>query len=221
MEAAFLNHIADLPDPEAAERFLRTLAEKHPGEHDKLLANAGLLSDVATLASFSPLLAATLLQNPDYLWWLDRRRLDSGVRSRDDLLESLGQFSMTHSTLEPGRRLRPVPTPRTAADLSVAIFAGSPRSPKSPKRSRTSPTPYSNLPCNSLSARSINALGRLSRPMRTAGSYRRASASRHWGTRFARTKLFVGHRSAFHLLGRREILRDPVNAVRPPIANIL
>ena len=101
MEAAFLKHIADLPDPEAAERFLRSLAEKHPRDHEKLLAKPGLLSDVAMLATFSPLLATTLLQNPEHLWWLDRRRLGSGVRSRDDLLESLGQFSMTHTSLEP------------------------------------------------------------------------------------------------------------------------
>jgi glutamate-ammonia-ligase adenylyltransferase len=101
VEPAFLKHIAGLPDPEAAERFVQTLREKHPREHTKLLTKPGLLSDVLTLAAFSPLLAATLLQNPEHLWWLDRRRLESGVRSRDDLLESLGQFSMTNSSLEP------------------------------------------------------------------------------------------------------------------------
>jgi [glutamine synthetase] adenylyltransferase / [glutamine synthetase]-adenylyl-L-tyrosine phosphorylase len=100
VEAAFLKHIADLPDPDAAERFLQTFAEKHPQAHAKLLTKPGLLSDVLTLVSFSPLLSATLLQNPEHLPWLERRRSESGVRSRDDLLESLGQFFMTSSKLD-------------------------------------------------------------------------------------------------------------------------
>src|SRR5688572_31376857 len=60
-----------------------------------------MLSDAATLASFSPLLATTMLQNPEYLWWLNRKRSESGVRSKDELLESLARFSLTNSQLEP------------------------------------------------------------------------------------------------------------------------
>lgn len=93
--------IRGLPDPEAARRFLDQLAEKHPAQAAKLHKKDALLSDAATLASFSPLLTTTMLQHPDYLWWLERKRRDSGVRSVDDLVESLAQFALTNSTLEP------------------------------------------------------------------------------------------------------------------------
>jgi len=93
--------IRDLPDTEAAHRFLGQLAEKDPSASAKLLKSEGLLSDVLTLVSFSPLLATTLLQNPDYFWWLNRKRVESGVRSKDELLESLARFGLTNSQLEP------------------------------------------------------------------------------------------------------------------------
>lgn len=93
--------IRDLPDPDAAARFLGQLAEQHPSQHAKLLKQDGLLSDVLTLVSFSPLLATTLLQNPDYIAWLGRKRADSGVRSRDELIESLARFALTNSQLDP------------------------------------------------------------------------------------------------------------------------
>jgi glutamate-ammonia-ligase adenylyltransferase len=97
------NHefVSGLPDPAAASRFLDELAERHPAEHAKLSKKPGLLSDVLTLASFSPLLATTLLQNPDHIWWLDRKRRLSGVRSTEDLLESLARFSLVNSQLAP------------------------------------------------------------------------------------------------------------------------
>ena len=72
--------IDGLPDPEGAGRFLTELREAIPAAYTRLARDRGLLSDVLTLASFSPLLAATMLQNPDYFWWLGRKRLDSGVR---------------------------------------------------------------------------------------------------------------------------------------------
>ncbi|MEP6945764.1 MAG: hypothetical protein ABJA02_07595 [Acidobacteriota bacterium] len=93
--------ISGLPDPEAAGRFLGQLTEAHPSAVARLAKDQGLLSDVLTLAAFSPLLASTLLQNPEYFWWLGRKRLDSGVRGKDELLESLARFSMTHSQLDP------------------------------------------------------------------------------------------------------------------------
>ncbi|HVF46380.1 MAG TPA: hypothetical protein VNA17_02315, partial [Pyrinomonadaceae bacterium] len=92
--------ISDLPDPAGARRFLDALAEKHLAASQKLRKNAPLLSDTATIASFSPLLATTLLQNPDYLWWLDRERKHSAVTQKDDLVESLARFSLTHSQLD-------------------------------------------------------------------------------------------------------------------------
>ena len=93
--------IKDLPDPDASRRFLDQLAENHAGQHAKLVKNEGLLSDVLTLVAFSPLLATTLLQNPDYFWWLNRKRAETAVRSTENLLESLARFSLTNSTLEP------------------------------------------------------------------------------------------------------------------------
>ena len=97
-KAEFL--IRDLPDPESARRFLDGLVEKHPSQSTKLIKNDALLSDVLTLVSFSPLLATTLLQNPEYLWWLNRKRSDATVRNKDELLESLARFSLTNSQTE-------------------------------------------------------------------------------------------------------------------------
>jgi len=91
----------DLPDAESASRFFEQFSEKHPPQAAKLLRNDGLLSDVLTLASFSPLLAATLLQNPEYVWWLNRKRSDSNIRNKDELLESLARLSLTNSQIEP------------------------------------------------------------------------------------------------------------------------
>jgi glutamate-ammonia-ligase adenylyltransferase len=101
VEAEIEKLISGLPDRHAARRFLDALAEKHPSQFTKLTKNRALLSDAATLVSFSPLLAATMLQNPDYLWWLNRERAGSGVRSKDEMMESLARFSLTHSQIEP------------------------------------------------------------------------------------------------------------------------
>jgi glutamate-ammonia-ligase adenylyltransferase len=93
--------IRDLPDAEAARRFLDQFAEKNPAQNNKLLKNDGLLSDVLTLVAFSPLLAATLLQNPNYLAWLGRHRAESTIRDKEQLLESLGRFALMNSMVEP------------------------------------------------------------------------------------------------------------------------
>jgi [glutamine synthetase] adenylyltransferase / [glutamine synthetase]-adenylyl-L-tyrosine phosphorylase len=93
--------IQDLPDPGAARRFLESLAEKHPRHAVRLEKDRSLLSDALTLASFSPLLAATMLEHPEYLGWLGRKRGEKVVRDKDELLESLARFSLTNSTLEP------------------------------------------------------------------------------------------------------------------------
>ncbi len=93
--------IRDLPDAETARRFLDQFAEKNPSQNNKLLKNEGLLSDVLTLVSFSPLLAATVLQNPNYLAWLGRHRSESKIRDKEELLESLARFSLTNSMVEP------------------------------------------------------------------------------------------------------------------------
>ena len=100
--------------PEAVERLLQRLPESHTPRvlYDRLVQNnpsiaklferdRALLLDVLTLAAWSPLLATTLEQNPDYLQWLQRERIEARVRSRDDLSESLARFALTHSTLDP------------------------------------------------------------------------------------------------------------------------
>jgi glutamate-ammonia-ligase adenylyltransferase len=100
--------------PEALDRLLQRLPESHTPRvlYDRLIQNnasiaklferdSGLLLDVLSLAAWSPLLATTLEQNPDYLQWLQRERVEARVRSRDDLGESLARFALTHSTLDP------------------------------------------------------------------------------------------------------------------------
>lgn len=94
--------VSDLPSPEAARRFFEQFAERNPSHVGKLQKNAGLFSDVLTLASYSPLLAATLIQNPEYVGWLSRKRVETTVRDKEELLESLARFSLTNSQLEPG-----------------------------------------------------------------------------------------------------------------------
>lgn len=92
--------IETLPDAEGARRFYSQLAEKFPAEERKLLKNEGLLSDVLTLAAFSPLLATTVLQNPDYIAWLNRQRVSTKVRGKDEILESLERFALMNSSVE-------------------------------------------------------------------------------------------------------------------------
>ncbi|MBX3290490.1 MAG: hypothetical protein KF855_14335 [Acidobacteria bacterium] len=94
--------LRDLPDPEAAERFIGQLAEKHPAQARRLEKDRSLFSDVVTVASHSPLLASTLLQNPEYIPWLSRKRAETVVRNKEELLESLARYSLTNSQLEPG-----------------------------------------------------------------------------------------------------------------------
>ncbi len=90
----------NLPDAESARRFYARLAEKFPAEAKKLSKNEGLLSDVLTLAAFSPLLATTILQNPEYISWLNRQRISSKVRGKDELVESLARFALVNSSVE-------------------------------------------------------------------------------------------------------------------------
>src|SRR5688572_3443485 len=92
--------INDLPDPESALRFLERIGSDHPSFSRKLPKNEALLSDVLTLVAYSPLLATTLQQNPEYIDWLKRHRLDRGVRGKDEMLESLARFSLTHTDLD-------------------------------------------------------------------------------------------------------------------------
>ena len=56
------------------------------------MADEAVLSDVLALASFSPLIAQTLLQSPEHVAWLRRRRSGAAVRDKDEMLESLARF---------------------------------------------------------------------------------------------------------------------------------
>lgn len=94
------NFLKDLPDAIGAERFFQQFTERNSFQAGKLLKNDGLLSDVLTLASFSPLFATTLLQHPEYVSWLGKHRKESTVRDKEELLESLARFSMTNSQIE-------------------------------------------------------------------------------------------------------------------------
>lgn len=99
LDAKVQSLIADLPDPNGARLFLERLSADQPGVFQKLARDGALLSDSLALAAWSPLLATTLEQNPDYLVWLNRERLDARVRTRDQLKESLARFALTHSSL--------------------------------------------------------------------------------------------------------------------------
>ncbi|CAN5374238.1 bifunctional [glutamate--ammonia ligase]-adenylyl-L-tyrosine phosphorylase/[glutamate--ammonia-ligase] adenylyltransferase [soil metagenome] len=90
----------DLPDAELARRFYKQLIEKHPAKTKILAKNEGLLSDILTIAAFSPLLATTVLQHPEYLAWLNNQRKSAKVRGKEELLESLARFALTNSQLE-------------------------------------------------------------------------------------------------------------------------
>lgn len=93
--------IRDLPSPGSARRFFEQFAERNPSQTARLRREEGLFSDVLTLSSYSPLLAATLIQNPEYIAWLSARRLETPTQRKEDLLESLARFALTHSSLEP------------------------------------------------------------------------------------------------------------------------
>jgi glutamate-ammonia-ligase adenylyltransferase len=93
--------IRDLPDPQSARLFLENLINDRPRTHQKLLKETGLLSDALALAAYSPLLATTLEQNPDYIPWLARERADTRVRTAEQLRESLARFALTNSSLTP------------------------------------------------------------------------------------------------------------------------
>ena len=94
------NLTKSLPARESARRFYAQLKEKHPSETRKLEKNEGLLSDVLTLAAFSPFLAATVLQHPEYIAWLNRQRISTKPRGKAEILESLARFALTNSQLE-------------------------------------------------------------------------------------------------------------------------
>jgi [glutamine synthetase] adenylyltransferase / [glutamine synthetase]-adenylyl-L-tyrosine phosphorylase len=93
--------LRDLPDQNGARLFLDRLGKEQPRAHQTLLKQTALLSDVLALAAWSPLLATTIEQNPEYLPWLGRERADPRVRTADELKEALARFALTNSALNP------------------------------------------------------------------------------------------------------------------------
>src|SRR5689334_16723050 len=93
--------VRDLPDQNGPRLFLERLAKEQPRVHQSLLKQPALLADVLALAAWSPLLATTLEQNPEYLQWLSRERSDPRVRTSDELKEALARFALTNSSLNP------------------------------------------------------------------------------------------------------------------------
>ena len=100
-QSVFIRGINDLPDQNGARLFLERFAKEQPRAHQTLLRQPALMHDVLALAAWSPLLATTLEQNPDYLSWLSRERADPRVRTCDELKEALARFALTNSSLHP------------------------------------------------------------------------------------------------------------------------
>ena len=97
LDAKIESLVRDLPDPDGARLFYERLTGAHPRAARAFERDGGLLSDALALAAWSPLLATTLEQNPEYLPWLARERADARVRTTEELRESLARFALTHT----------------------------------------------------------------------------------------------------------------------------
>lgn len=93
--------LRELPDPEGARLFHERATAGGPRAAKAFARAGGLLADALALAAWSPLLATTLEQNPDYLQWLTRERGSARVRETEELGESLARFALTHTSLGP------------------------------------------------------------------------------------------------------------------------
>lgn len=91
---------SDLPDPEGARRFYERAVAEHGQTAGLFKRDAGLLADALALAAWSPFLAATLLQHPDYLVWLGRERASARVKTAEEISEGLARFAFTNSQLD-------------------------------------------------------------------------------------------------------------------------
>jgi [glutamine synthetase] adenylyltransferase / [glutamine synthetase]-adenylyl-L-tyrosine phosphorylase len=90
-----------LPERRTAELLFDRLLQTQPSLERTFQRDRALLSDVLTLAAWSPLLATTTENNPDYVTWLQRERVNPRVRSCEELSESLARFALINSTLDP------------------------------------------------------------------------------------------------------------------------
>ena len=93
--------LVQLPDQRTAQLLFDRLTLENRSLERAFQRDPGLLSDVLTIAAWSPLLATTLENNPDYVTWLQRERTITRVRTREELGESLGRFALINSQLNP------------------------------------------------------------------------------------------------------------------------
>ncbi|MDQ3256794.1 MAG: hypothetical protein M3R15_23360, partial [Acidobacteriota bacterium] len=93
--------VGELPDPEGARHFYERLTAEHTRAIRLLARDPGLRADALALAAWSPLLATTLVQHPEYLTWLARERTQAGVKTVEELGESLARYAFTNSQLDP------------------------------------------------------------------------------------------------------------------------
>ncbi|MDQ3649631.1 MAG: hypothetical protein M3458_04985 [Acidobacteriota bacterium] len=93
--------VGELPDPEGARHFYERLTAEHTRAVRLLARDPGLTADALALAAWSPLLATTLVQHPEYLSWLARERTQAGVKTVEELGESLARYAFTNSRLDP------------------------------------------------------------------------------------------------------------------------
>jgi len=66
--------LAQLPDPRTSQLLFDQLITERKSLERTFQRDPALLSDVLTLAAWSPLLATTIENNPDYVMWLQRER---------------------------------------------------------------------------------------------------------------------------------------------------
>ena len=92
--------LRQLPESHGAQLLFSRLVDGHPSILRLFQREPGLLSDALAIAAWSPLLATTLEQNPDYLTWLLRERVSTRVRTREEMGESLARFALTNSQLD-------------------------------------------------------------------------------------------------------------------------
>jgi [glutamine synthetase] adenylyltransferase / [glutamine synthetase]-adenylyl-L-tyrosine phosphorylase len=92
--------LAQLPEPHTAQLLYDRLSQ-NPSIRSLFQRDPALLSDVLTLAAWSPLLATTIENYPDYVSWLQRERKTTRVRTREELGEALGRFALINSQLDP------------------------------------------------------------------------------------------------------------------------
>src|SRR4030081_874483 len=92
--------LGQLPESHAPRLLFNRLVDGHASILNLFRRQPGLLSDVLAIAAWSPLLATTLEQDPDYISWLQRERASTRVRTREEMGESLARFALTNSQLD-------------------------------------------------------------------------------------------------------------------------